>query len=430
MNDNSPVDSPLPDRLHTLSAETVLRRKSSPQKRALQTGILALCAVVAIVLIFHPDVSVASIESSLPSFPETGSAVTGPEPLVAVVANVNFGTITVDGKHLPGMPPLVFSPLPDGDTVSFTASPFATKHCHLGVFRQTHQLMSTGGCSLETGAAEQAPYKGHLIEVTHFLFFSLGNSAGEQDVPSALYTNAELLIQQDFAHVSIALAVPPGQYYASGRDIATGNIESKSAVAPATAIVSSVLANPRLCMGNICQGEWINPYESGSLNLTGKVWSILVPTNVRWQSGTAAGGSRSAPVVGHPLPFALTLRLNAEATAWQLASPGSPALLATLQDETLNAVMCYQGWLEFLNEDQTEVGSGPPMTEQILHDAGVQGCEFRVSSGVTPEEKRASGGVFLWRFGVLLAADSASLAAYPWLPLAPPAEIAAVSHQD
>ena len=85
--------------------------------------------------------------------------------------------------------------------------------------------------------------------------------------------------------------------------------------------------------------------------------------------------------------------------------------------------------LEFQNEDQIEAGSGPPMTEQIVHAAGVEGCEFRVTGGVTPEDKRASGGVILWRFGVLLAADSASLAAYPWLPLAPPAEIAAVSHQ-
>jgi hypothetical protein len=104
-------------------------------------------------------------------------------------------------------------------------------------------------------------------------------------------------------------------------------------------------------------------------------------------------------------------------------------LLATLQHESLNAVMCGQGSVEFQTEDASEVGSGSPLTERILHDAGAEGCEFRVTGGVTLEDKRASGGVILWRFGVLLAADTASQAAYPWLPLAPLAEIAAVSHQ-
>jgi hypothetical protein len=55
-----------------------------------------------------------------------------------------------------------------------------------------------------------------------------------------------------------------------------------------------------------------------------------------------------------------------------------------------------------------------------LHDRGVEGCEL----GATIN--RVDGGSYVWRFGVLLAADAQAHSILPALPRASPAEIAAV----
>jgi hypothetical protein len=60
------------------------------------------------------------------------------------------------------------------------------------------------------------------------------------------------------------------------------------------------------------------------------------------------------------------------------------------------------------------------MTIGTLYDRGAEGCELVL------KEQSVEQGRFLWRFGVVLAADAQAHATYPELPVAPPEEIAAI----
>jgi hypothetical protein len=52
-----------------------------------------------------------------------------------------------------------------------------------------------------------------------------------------------------------------------------------------------------------------------------------------------------------------------------------------------------------------------------LKDLGVQGCELALAAPTTPTGQ--AQGIFIFRFGVLLAADSVAHDAAPALPIAP-----------
>jgi hypothetical protein len=56
-----------------------------------------------------------------------------------------------------------------------------------------------------------------------------------------------------------------------------------------------------------------------------------------------------------------------------------------------------------------------------LHDNGLEGCELALQTA-----QGANAGHFVWRFGVLLAADRPAHTLLPSLPLAPASELAAV----
>ena len=66
------------------------------------------------------------------------------------------------------------------------------------------------------------------------------------------------------------------------------------------------------------------------------------------------------------------------------------------------------------------VAPGPNGSIETLHDQGAQGCEWRVLVNGIDQ------GIFLWCFGVVLAADARADAAYSELPIVPPEEIAAL----
>jgi hypothetical protein len=133
-------------------------------------------------------------------------------------------------------------------------------------------------------------------------------------------------------------------------------------------------------------------------------WSLFFAEALRWQISDAAGVMRadtsfpSSDIVG-------VLLSEDTATGWQLSALSD--ILGRVNDTT-----CQAG-IDILR--QTVGGAAT-----LLHDAGVEGCELRAQvNGV-------NAGRYVWRFGVLLAADAQAHASQPNLPVAPAAEIAAV----
>jgi hypothetical protein len=95
------------------------------------------------------------------------------------------------------------------------------------------------------------------------------------------------------------------------------------------------------------------------------------------------------------------------ATGWQVSHP--TAILGSVQSS-----VCQAGIMMLWS---TLGSANAPVP---LHDRGVEGCELGAKvNGV-------DGGRYVWRFGVVLAADAQAHSILPALPLASPAEIAAV----
>lgn len=100
-----------------------------------------------------------------------------------------------------------------------------------------------------------------------------------------------------------------------------------------------------------------------------------------------------------------------DATGWQVSQQGASGS----EVEQLNRSVCTAG-VTMLSIQIAEQAQNI----QIAHDAGIEGCELLAR----PDQGQQ--GLFLWRFGVLLAADDGAHAMQPALPIAPPDEIAAV----
>jgi hypothetical protein len=96
------------------------------------------------------------------------------------------------------------------------------------------------------------------------------------------------------------------------------------------------------------------------------------------------------------------------------------ATLIDQQREMIPNLLCSSGTTELSNALQSQqVGQ---LEVSVSVDHGLAGCEIHI----TRYDGTVVGRV-VWRFGVLLAADARTNTIFPWLPLAPLAEVAAAT---
>jgi hypothetical protein len=148
--------------------------------------------------------------------------------------------------------------------------------------------------------------------------------------------------------------------------------------------------------------------------MSGQVWEVTVPAALRWRITKASGELVSD--VTFPSAGMMTLYLSySVAMGWQL-SLLSPRQLS----QDLAQMNCPAGQEMLAGEAQNS-------TKQdywgvtILQDHGLQGCLLDL------QLNEADQGHFVWRFGALLAADAKAHLTLPQLPMASPAELAAVA---
>ena len=103
------------------------------------------------------------------------------------------------------------------------------------------------------------------------------------------------------------------------------------------------------------------------------------------------------------------------ATGWSLSDQPLPDGISGVND--IGSMDCDTGAQVLLQLFQ----SPPDFSFAISNGEGIEGCLITGEAADT-----SNTGSFVWRFGVLLAADDTAHQSLPNLPIAPPAEIDAV----
>jgi hypothetical protein len=240
--------------------------------------------------------------------------------------------------------------------------------------------------------------------------------ASQQSQVTRLLTQA-LTTRQD-------TTVPAGSYYATSFQPITNVTGQRVSIASvplqgSATIAPFALQDPQIgvpCVGFICPGSFLS---GDAYTFTVPEWAVTVTLALRWRFTTASGKVVSDVLFQGDNPytevvtFAILFLALDTAGDWTIAQNlAMPSAASQLQDS-------FCGIGDSILQGAASPGQNGSVT--TLRDLGAEGCEW------LEQVNGIDQGIFLWRFGVLLAADARTHAAYPQLPLAPPAEIAAVA---
>lgn len=380
------------EQLPLIELDTLANQPPSQRKRLVQIG-LALAALVVVFVTFwgvvRPKAPPVSVPHILP---------TEPPPTLLITSNVNYGTITINGQKQRGTPPLeVMMRTQPPYQITLDAPPFQSFTCTF-----------PGGCGIS--GISLNTNNTHPVQSANLAFSAASLSSGQQSRVNALISHA-ISVQQE-------IAVPAGASVVT-QLAQDGTINSKQAMEPlqATALLvptASPNQNGFSCTGVICVDGFGGQTFSPSSASSGHLWQISSFAVLRWRFTTAAGavvGEVTYPVT-EEIP--ITLAYDA-ATGWQIAPQSSGQFLA---EQLANAVS--ETGAEMLLAQQARYLSGEGWNVSILHQQGIAGCELSL------EQNNVDQGHFVWRFGVLLAADALAHSTLPTLPIASPDDLAAV----
>ncbi|HEY7355468.1 MAG TPA: hypothetical protein VH590_03345 [Ktedonobacterales bacterium] len=377
------------EQLPLIELDTLLTRPPSWRKRLWQAALVLLVAALAL----------AALHSALLSSPAPSDNAAVPQVAATLLSNINFGTLTVNGTRLDKPTPLTIRlPVKGTTVVTLNAPPFRPQTCRFTDL--TAPLDDPNHCQLTyedmpTPTTSGAPAGGFMVGI-----FVLPD-----DLPTAQQSQALAAMSQPLGAPQ-QTTVHPGEYVATSYRY-EDQITSQRATVPLVARASFEPSQfPGMDGGPAC-GAGICPWGgflSQATTLHARGWSLFFTEALRWQFSDAGGVQAD---VSMPSSDIVGLLLTENALGgWQVAQ--FDTILGSLRDTP-----CHTG-IDMLKItlDSSDV--------MLLRDQGVEGCELRAQvNGVKV-------GRYLWRFGVLLAADALAHASQPGLPVAPAAEIAAV----
>jgi len=386
--------------LPLIEMETLLNRPPSWRKRLIHLGLLLIAGTVLLVM-FRGN-------SPLRHPPPPTDSQTNTPPVLFINSNVNYGTVTINGKKQPGTLPIVTAAHGDTYTIRLDAPPFRPISCRVRLSQVASSGASTGGKNCVA-----------FIDTNTMPDFQVNIIATLADLPPDQQGQVTALLTRTLA-AEQALTVPAGSYIATGFSQAS-LITSQRVSAPLQASATVAPFAPRnspdntLCVGIIC--PWMPP-SGGIYSFPGHQWAVTVELALRWRFSSASGAAVSNVVFQEAgvfnqiaSPLNLSLFRN-QAGDWAISqNTPTPDTSSQLQN-----AFCATGE----NILRQAAGIGPHISIGIIHDQGAPGCEVLVQMNNTAQ------GTFIWRFGVLLAANARAHTMYPTLPVAPPAEIAAV----
>jgi len=373
------------------------------RKRATQIG-LALAALLAVAVIFRGVIPSAN---QAPDGQATSQSIPA-LPTVLIESNINFGTVSINGQRQRGKLPLLFEARNSAYRITIEAPPFSVMSCTIIFFDGAPE--NDGSCNFASGDLSSITTNG----VTAIPDYSIELDFLADNLPQDQQDQINTLLAQSISQQQTT-TVPAGSYIATSFN-ADSTITSQRVTTPVQATASLVASDnfgpqePASCTGLICQGG-IDPEQYASL--TGNVWVISVPVALRWRFTTTAGQVLSD--VSFPIAsLQVTLLAYSPDTGWSISAQ-SAATPFTIPDQ-LNNLDCQTGGMVVQQQTQE-----PSIGYNIVDGQGIEGCEIDLL-----DTTGGANGNFVWRFGVLLAADSTAHTLLPHLPIAPQTEINAV----
>jgi hypothetical protein len=253
------------------------------------------------------------------------------------------------------------------------------------------------------------------------------------DLPADVRNTAENALWAKLAS-SRTFQAPARDYYATGVD-ASGQI--RSARASVALRASLALARPSVtqtgfCLNLSCPGYPLLP-DQGQVSPPAGVWLIQESVVVGWRFTTQGGAFVAEPppqFAGSMIDAGLTYSSTA---GWSVSDSASGSSITDLQTQLLSG-SCQSGnsALQTLIAQSSFAGVGQNLSYgQSAAPSSTDGCAISVEgpnnnplSPTSPNNKKY--GHYVWRWGVLLAADTQAHTLFPSLPVAPQSEIAAV----
>jgi hypothetical protein len=240
------------------------------------------------------------------------------------------------------------------------------------------------------------------------------------DLPPDLRDSALAATRQAVSQTPVRrTTVPVGQYYTTGLDV-NGMIVSQRATQPLTAelsvapystesgVSSQFVGAPFAGCSDLQCGGYTSDHP-----IPGTGWFVEVGVMEVWRFSTASGDLAGTVALPIQRPFVVALTYT-PSDGWRLADVGSlPDPLTTAQN---SASSCDTAFM--LLSRLLAGGFGG----SALGNNAAEGCEIQLSV-----QSGGGSATFIWRFGVLLAADAQAHTMLPALPIASPAEISAVA---
>ena len=388
------------ERLPLTELESISARPPSWRKRGAQLALLALALCVGLVATWS---AIAPQQAALPA--------ASPIPISALlVSNLTNATITLNGKQLPGHPPMTVSAYLQTDAITISAPLFHAHTCHFkGLVSEddtTHCLFTTNPGFFQNAAP-----------------FIIGVYLTPDDL---LPGQKEQLIAPLMQQLSIGLQTTtrPGDDIATAFAESDYTITSQQATTPLQASAMLAQAGPQASISH-SYPEFFSPsceqlfcpfgFGPPSYNPApaGQVWGLLLNVVLRWRFTDGTGAALGDVTYATDVPAGLfpplpQVQFVYDAAGWHLAAGTN--LNAGMPD-----FICDNGMTILQHRITGPYNNMGPVTNK-----GVEGCSISVQTN-------KGDGLFLWRFGVLLAANDDAHAILPDLPIASPAAIAAVS---
>lgn len=416
-----------------------------PRRRKRPLAILAV--IVLIIVLVGGGLAIArAVSSGAIGVAPTPTATLLPgENLFYVTTDPSWGTVVVDGHTLAHLPTLGSEPLtlsPGGHTITWSAPPLAPQKCLIYV----PQLQAAAGNCSATDQMSVRSGKNAGLQAT-VVEFTLQSSM----LSSSQFTALSNVIQTYFDTFQATDTVQPGEQYASAS--APNNVATATQPLKATLNVrldnnpnsklscySAYLGGAGPCItanGQSCY-TFCNPPVVPDLSQLPKnfsyppTWDVYAVTNVTWDYTTLSGQSVAAnqpdTAGGTSIEYTTALYISWTGSQWHVSgkpakndtslvyastppcsvlqaillnnsSPSNPFYAIPINGQPQN--LLWQGYYSSHN-----------LAQGCLADASIQPGDN------TPIAANAPQASVLYRFGVLLAANSLAHRWWPNLPVA------------
>lgn len=375
-----------------------------PTPHSLRNRLLQVSGILALIALALGIIANQLARAQPPAPPSETVAASHP---VVLVSNVSFGVVTLNGTRLRDAPPVVLLLRQGRNQITLSAPPFAPRSCQLSW--SGTELDDIGDCPGE-GRFRSVRIHGQFIEPA----LAVALTVSGDDLPPALDDSARQAIVAALAQARLGpVNMGPDEFLAMG-GLFLVDVTTRPTGKPIRANVGFALPGqlpytfiPTVCPSVFCAGTPLRS-QIASPDLH---WAVALGAGYRW-TYTDAYGTVVANSPSYPLgpPAAVQVMLIARpAGGWAVAGAITPEGTVDATFGSWNGLLCAAG-MEIL-QAMSEAYRG---FVNVIQDRGIPGCELVLEAADSP-----ATGRFIWRCGVLLAADQSAHASLPGVPVAP-----------